>query len=216
MRNNGIFANAMIAIGLLLCLSGCGDKIDNGPARSLPNHYSMKERVFLKWGDTLDVTENGVNYGTVSKQLIAFTSTFNYDDNTGARSATASVAVLSWGTQIDVNDAQGRRIGTIKEEVFNSFLKVLTTYKILDANGNQVATSQKTDFFSTTFNLTDNAGRSIATVHRPGFNWFGDNWDVNIQDDSNVDPRLVLMIPAFKTSADNAKKSESSSSSSKK
>jgi uncharacterized protein YxjI len=216
MTHNTYLTKVILAIGLLLCLSGCGDKIDKDPARSLPNHFSMEERLFFKWGNTLDVTKNGVNYGTVSKNPISLTTTFNYDDNTGARAATASVAFLSWGTQIDVSDAGGRRIGTIKEEVLYSLFKTWTTYIILDANGNQVAISEKTDFFATTFNLTGNDGHAIATIHRPAFNWFGDNWDVTIQDNSTVDPRLVLMIPAFKTSADNAKKSSNSSSSSSK
>ena len=34
----------------------------------------------------------------------------------------------------------------------------------------------------------------------------GDTWEATMQDTSIIDPRLSLMIPAFKTGADNSKK----------
>ena len=208
MRNKIITAAVVIVITLLIVcgLHGCGDTIDGTSSRALPNTFHVKERVFFKWGDTFDVSADGVNYGTVSQKLVSWKHTLNYDDNTGARSAVGAVAILSWGTQIEVDDAHGHRIGTIKEEVYSSLLKAWTTYRILDANGNQVAVSQKSEFFSTTFEMTANDGHVIATMHRPAFNWSGDDWEVTIKDSSVVDPRMELMIAAFKTTADNAKK----------
>ncbi|MBU6453935.1 MAG: hypothetical protein KGS72_19305 [Cyanobacteria bacterium REEB67] len=204
------------ALMALLCLHGCGDSTDSGPARSLPASFDVKQRVFFKWGETFDVSGDGVNYGTVSQKLISFTKSFNYDDNTGARAATASVAVLSWGTQIDVVDGSGKRLGTIKEELFTSLFKTWTTYRILDANGNQVATSQKSEFWSTTFDLTANDGHLIATIHRNAWNWMGDNWTVTIKDSTTVDPRIEVMIAAFKTSADEDQKAKDNKSSGSK
>jgi len=202
----GVGLVIVLALGIVLGMHGCSDNVDGKAARSLPNHFTVDERVFFKWGETFDVNEDGVKYGTVKEKLVSYTPTFYYDDNSGARAATASVAVLSWGTQINVVDGQGRNIGTIKEELFTSFLKTWTTYKILDANGNQVAESQKTEWFSTNFELKANDGHVVAEVHRGYWNWTGDTWEVTIKDASTVDPRIELMIAAFKTHADNAKK----------
>ncbi len=197
----------MLVLGLgALFIHGVGDTIDGTTARALPDHYGVKERAFFKWGDTFDVSQDGVTYGTITQKFLHWTKTFQYDDNTGATSAVASVAVFTWGTQIEVVDSRGHKIGTIKEEVFSSFLKSWSTYRILDENGKQVATSQKSEFFSTSFDLTANDGHVIATIHRPAFNWFGDNWTVTIKDSSTVDARMEIVIAAFKTSADNDKK----------
>jgi uncharacterized protein YxjI len=204
-----IFAIAgAIALLALLSLRSCGDNTDSGPARTLPASFDVKQRVFFKWTETFDVSGDGVNYGTVSQKLVSFTKSFNYDDNTGARTATASVAVLSWGTQIDVVDGAGKRIGTIKQELFTSPFKTWTTYRILDGDGNQVATSQKSEFWSTSFDLTANDGHLIATIHRNAWNWMGDNWSVTVKDSAAVDPRIEVMIAAFKTSADEEQKAK--------
>jgi len=202
----GIGLVVVLALGLVLGLHGCSDNTDGKAARSLPNSFTVDERVFFKWGETFDINGDGVKYGTVKEKMIKVTPTFYYDDNSGARSATASVAMFTWGTQIDVVDGQGRTIGTIKEELFTSMFKTWTTYKILDANGNQVAESQKTEWFSTNFELKANDGHVVAEVHRNYWNWTGDTWTVTISDATTVDPRVEVMIAAFKTHADNAKK----------
>ncbi|MBS1990011.1 MAG: hypothetical protein JSS83_05800 [Cyanobacteria bacterium SZAS LIN-3] len=200
----------ILALGLVLGLHGCSDNTDNAPARTLPRSFTVDERVFFKWGETFDVDDGSTKYGTVHEQLVSWTPTFYYRDNTGALAATASVAILSWGTQIDVVDGQGKKLGTIKEEVFSSFLKTWTTYKILDADGKEVATSQKSEWFATNFELTANDGHVVAEVHRGMWNWTGDTWYVTIKDSVTVDPRIELMIAAFKTHADNEKKAKDS------
>jgi uncharacterized protein YxjI len=162
-------AVALIIIALvgILWWHGVGDTIDGKTPRQLPSQFTVKERAFFKWGDTFDVASDGVTYGTVTQKLFNWTKTFQFDDNTGHESAIAHVQPFSWGVQIDINDAEGHRIGSIKEEIFSSLFSAWTTYRILDASGAQIATSEKSQFFSTSFDIKANDGHTVATIHRP-------------------------------------------------
>jgi uncharacterized protein YxjI len=187
---------------------------NSGAARALPNHFELSERILFKWKTSLDVKGDGHNLGNVSERVISLTRSFVLEDNTGAKTATGSVALVSWGTQIDVNDGSGNRIGTIKEEVLSSLFKTWTTYRILDANGNQIAESHKTEWIDTDITLNAPDGKVVAKLHRGWFTKFGDSWTVDVTD-PRVDPRLAVMIAAFKTAADNDKSHSGSSSSDK-
>ena len=151
---------------------------------------------------TLDAQAGGDNLGTVSAEMLSLTRSFVFKDNTGAVAATGSVGMFTWGTQINMVDRSGKAIGAIKEEVFSSVFKTYTTYQVLDASGQAIATSEKLEFLSTDILLKSSSGVVMAELHRSWFRLFGDRWTVDIRD-PRVDPRLTLMIAAFKTGADN-------------
>ena len=102
-------------------------------------------------------------------------------------------------------------IGTIKEEILKSLFKVYTAYRILDAQDRLVATSEKVEWLSTDIVLRDPSGRVVAEVRR-GFTEnllrLTDRWDVSIRDPQAVDPRMVVMIAAYKSSVDNDRRKE--------
>lgn len=207
------FKTGVIAVLVaLLCgtlLFSCGgDKT----VRPLPDNFEVNERLVFKLKNAFDIKADGKDYGVVSEKLIALTRSFVYTDNSGATVATASLALLSWGTQIDIVDGGGRRIGTIKEEVFSSMFKTWTTYKIMDAQGKVVAISRKTEIFSTTIALENLDGKVVAEVYRGAFNWFGDSWSVSVKQPGVVDSRILPFIAAYKTVADNDKDSGGSDS----
>lgn len=199
-----------LVVGLVTILSVFN--FSSGPARSLPNHFELSERILFKWKTSLDLKAKGDGYGNVSERIVSLTRSFVLEDNTGAKTASASVALLSWGTQIDVYDGAGNRLGTIKEEVLSSLFKTWTTYRIYDAAGNQIAESHKTEFIDTDITLNAPDGKVVASLHRGWFTWFGDHWTVDVND-PRVDPRIPVMIAAFKTAADNDKGHSTSSGS---
>lgn len=187
-----------------LCTSGCGPSGTPSAFKDLPASFEVDERV-IAFTTTFDIVSGGKNYGTVSEHLISWGRTFTYTDGTGVQIATAKARVFSWGTHIDVYDASGRLIGSIKEEILNSLFKVHTVYSILDASGNVVARSEKVEFFSTNIAMRA-GGREIATLHRPVFNLAGDTWYVSVNDPSVVDMRVIIMIGAYKTAVDNERR----------
>ena len=107
-------------------------------------------------------------------------------------------------------------MGQIKEQVFKSmWTKTYSCYSILNAQGQQVATSEKLDWFGTDITLWGGRGQRIATVCRPWVNFMGDKWRVEILDPQAVDSRIIVMVGVFKTDADNIRRSEKSKKSKK-
>jgi hypothetical protein len=43
----------------------------------------------------------------------------------------------------------------------------------------------------------------VATIDRPAFNWVSDKWAVSIKNRDAVDPRIIVIIGAYKTAVDN-------------
>lgn len=206
--NTKFSAKTLLIAGLALIMAVGGALTSCSGSKeiqALPNHFELSERVLFKRKTSFSVEADGKSYGNVSEAVIPVPRTLLLLDNNGATTASASVAILSWGTEINVDDGSGHRIGTIKEEVISSMLKTWTTYRILDAAGNQIAESHKTEFIDTDITLNAPDGKVMATMHRGWFTKFGDSWTVDVKD-PRIDPRLALMIAAFKTAADNDKK----------
>lgn len=176
-------------------------------AAPLPARFKVRERV-LSWTTTFDIMDDSRTYGVVAEKLLSLTRSFTYTDASGACVAQARQRLLSWGSHVDVTDCQGRAVGSIKEEVLKSLFKVHTTYAILDAGGRELAKSTKVDWIGTQVTLTA-GGRTVAELKRAWLQWFRDTWEVQVVDPAAVDPRLIVMIGAYKTSVDNARRRES-------
>jgi len=177
----------------------------------IPQSFSIRER-FFSLTDSFDLKDaEGKRFGRISEHLISLTKSFTYTDGEGKKLAHARAKFFALGSTVIVEDGEGRKIGTIKEDIIKSLLKVYTHYRILDARDNVVATSEKVEVLSTQILLRDTSGRIVAELRR-GFaeNLFRltDRWDVRIYDSESVDPRLLVMIAAFKTSVDNDRRKE--------
>ena len=179
-----------------------------GPA--LPASFTLREKFFTVM-DALEIKSGDTSYGRVTERFWALSKSFYYDDAQGKRVAEARARILALGSTVDVTDGAGVKIGTIKEEILKSLFKVWTTYRILDANGNQIASSEKVELFSTEITLKAPDGRSIALLRR-GFKEnllrFTDRWDVTVYEPGRIDSRMLVMITAFKTSVDNDRRAE--------
>ena len=177
------------------------------PAPQLPAEFMIKERI-LSFTDTFDILAGGKKYGVITQKILSLTRSFKYKDADGNLVAEARSRILSWGSHIDVTDNLGQPIGSIKEQVFKSLFKVYTAYSILDAGGKEIALSEKVDWIGTKLAISDKQGRLVAVIERPWINFFSDHWTVKVRDPQAVDSRLMVMIAAYKTSVDNARRQE--------
>lgn len=50
--------------------------------------------------------------------------------------------------------------------------------------------------------MKDSRGSTLSTIKRPMINLTGDTWTVDIANHDVIDPRILVMIGAYKTSAD--------------
>jgi len=187
-------------------VSGQGEN----PSWELPSNYRLHEHIisFPTSKFTLQ-DENGYgNYGTITEKFFSLAPAFYFHDAQGNLIASARSRIFALGSTCDVFDANGKKIATIKEKILKSLFKAYTQYSILDGEGNEIATSDKVELFATHFKLRDETGRVVAEMKRPFFNLLSDNWYVSSEGDSAVDPRVIALIPAFKTIADNTRKSQ--------
>lgn len=112
---------------------------------------------------------------------------------------------------INIVDGQGRQIGVVRERwdsTLGSALQravlggtVATWYEVLDASGQVVANSQKTEVLATNLEVTAN-GQRVANIHRGFFSSLvRDNWTVDVAS-TDVDRRVLVLMAAYKTWAD--------------
>lgn len=181
-------------------------EVDTSNVPQLPSSFRVHEKVLTLFATQFTIDNGGKKYGTIDKKVFSLTTAFTYKDGAGKTQSIAKARFFSLGSTVDITDANGKVIGTIQEKIFKSLFKVSTEYAILDANGREVATSDKLDLFATKFTLKDKSGKTVVEMKRPMINWLSDNWDVKVYDAKAIDPRILIMIPAFKTAADNSRK----------
>ena len=133
--------------------------------------------------------------------------------NIGHNIAHARQEIFSWGTKDDFYDGQNHRLGSVQKEVLRSMfgMGVCNRYSVLNAEGQVIGTSGKTQALPTDFSINDQSGRPIARIHRCLFNWFGDSWPVEVYQPGALDKRELALIAALKTHADNEKQAQKDS-----
>lgn len=136
----------------------------------LPNTFTVRERIF-SIGDKFEVEDDKNSYGVVDEKIWHIAKTFTYQRQDGTVVAKAHTKIFSWGTKIVVEDANGHKIGTIKEDVWQSLIHPMSKYEIWDANDHAVAVSKKSEWLTTDFDLYSvSNGDHIANIHRGYFN----------------------------------------------
>jgi hypothetical protein len=194
----------LIVIVIIMALfTHVGPTVEHGAETTgpvLPSHFEVQEEntVFVT---NMSLVAGGQTVGTIDEKSNGSLKTFEYRDTAGKLIASGQVDGSILSTTINVWTNEGNKIGTIKEDTSQGSWTT-TVYSILNAAGNQLATSKKTGFFSPTlFKLSDEGGAPVATVARTA-QYPLDIWSVTVQQPGVVDPRLLVMISAFKTGHD--------------
>jgi uncharacterized protein YxjI len=198
-----------LTITLLLSLSAFST------GTTIPNKFNIKQDVFTLAGSDFTIVANGKTHGRIVQRVFNWGNTFEYFDITGKKVATAKEEVFTWGVKINITDATGKRIGRIEEKVFSGWFDTENTYHIYNESNQLVGKSHKNDWFATDIYIDINSKR-VVSLERDFFNMFSDTWRVNINTTSTIDKRLLVFIPCYKTVADDARSSKSSSNSSSK
>lgn len=177
------------------------------PEFSVPNEFKAREQL-ISIGTDMELRADKTRFGDVEQRTIRLTPTFDLYNIDGKKVASARQKIFSWGTSIEVKDCENKLIGSVKENIFSSIWNFYTRYDVLDAKGNIIAASKKMEFFTTNFTIYSNSNEEILKMTRPMMNLFNDVWTVKITKSDAIDARLLSMIPAFKTAADNKKREE--------
>lgn len=176
---------------------------------SVPSDFSIQARLLSIGLDMAMKNEQG-NFGFIEQRVINLTPTFEIFDAGHQLQARARQQAFSFGTKIHITDANGGALGSVEENVFKSLFRIKTSYSVKGPNGEVLATSEKLDWAGTKVAIKSPGGQVVATMKRPMLDWGGATWTVNIMEGTNIDRRLILFIPAFKTLADHGRSSHSS------
>jgi uncharacterized protein YxjI len=172
---------------------------------NLPNKFNMDE-VIMTIGTDMELSSDDQNLGKIEERIVSWGKTFEYITPNGTKLAYGKQRVVSLVTTIDIFDEKDRKIGTFREELFENFFSIKTHYSIKDSNGKLIGESEKLDWLSTNVEIYSPNRELICKLKRSAFNLISDSWTVEIM--GNIDKRLVIFIPCYKTSSDNEREDE--------
>jgi hypothetical protein len=131
---------------------------------------------------------------------------FRFSDKSGTTVAHAyksrTTAPILGGVSIEITDKDGKKIGSVEEEVIKGIGSLQSHYTIRDKEGKVIANSVKSDFLKTSVEIRTPEGTLVAKMQKnllPAINGLA-QWSLEIPE-SNVDPRLVVFIPNCITKA---------------
>ena len=183
------------------------------PAPGLPPGFYIQQRR-SSWGKSLfsrDTATYYVKFGDQGLGAVAqfggARKSFAYTDAGKNMVAEGRERHFPMGSAVEVKDASGRQIGTVKEELVNSFAisgKPYTRYSILDANGKETAVYEKheTDATRAPTILRDLSGRTLAEARYKvtgGLFLSTKRWDVATYDPQVVDSRLLVIMLVYES-----------------
>ena len=185
------------------------------PKFSVP---SQNLKVTEKWSSILGLPtsfyiydENDDYLGKVHKKWLNLRTRFDLKDKNGDLVAFGENELISIGTITNFYDCDGNFIGRLDEEFLKSLLKLRTSYVYFDEQELPIAQSTKLEFIVSRFFLSDyHSGEELLKI-KQNYHLLKYNWDIEFFDNSILDPRIVLLIPAFKTHSNYKRKKESES-----
>jgi uncharacterized protein YxjI len=157
---------------------------------------------FVSIGSDFTVSSGGV----IEERMLNATTTFEYKKD-GSLVAKAKESMFSWGVEVIIYDGSDNKIGSVEEEIIDGLFSMNTIYSIKNADGNVVGKSKKLDFVGTDIDIYDNDQNLVVTMDRPMFNVLADTWHVTVHN-KNIDTRLVMFIPCYKTYADDKRSND--------
>lgn len=199
---------ALSAIAWFSALSLPGCSSDVKPLNSVSN-FTVQENTFTTKTD-MSLTSGGANLGQVDQARLSWRESYTYYDGHGKIEATATKRALSSGVCIDIYDGDGNQIGMVSEKVVKNLLNSFVPFgshkyfEITDADGKVVAESAKSEMIGAEIVLSSPEGVQLAVLSRSMFDQGKDTWDVEVT--GEMDRRLLIFIPSFKTHSDNSKK----------
>jgi len=222
---------------LLILLIGFGNFLyGNCPVLDLPEKFLVRETV----GSGLTplvydfevLGEEDQVIARIGSRIFRTASTLELSSPEGELIATARAKYISWGTKIQIVDCQDNPIGRISEEsvVGKRLLSLgsLQGYKFQDTSGNQVADVSKVDTSALTvlpfagivhkaglgrntlFSIKGRDGEPLFKISRSTIQLIRDTWEITRLQSSDLDPRVLVFLPAYRTRKDSVLRPETS------
>jgi uncharacterized protein YxjI len=157
----------------------------------------------------ITLTAGKASVGSVQQYYLAARDSFALYDAEGEIKAIAvKRAFFSLGECIDITDGDGNVLGYVSEDLWKESMNFFAPYKryfkVTDKDNKVIAESEKFESLGTTITLSSPEGETLAVLTRSAVDLGKATW--TIDKTGEIDWRLIIFIPSFKTSAENAEK----------
>lgn len=175
----------------------------------LPPLFHVNQQVQSSgWSFKITGPSDKTDYGMVEEDLFAFDTTLTWVHKQEKVSNGVKSSV-SFGSEIVIRDCQRKVIATIKERTFTGYATTQSEYRVLNAEGIEVAVSSRVEWSMLPHFVikSPRETRTLASFKRPLVSW-GDQWQItrhltnatsSSKDALAQDPRVLVMLAVFKT-----------------
>lgn len=119
----------------------------------------------------------------------------------GTKFVSARVRKHSWGTEVFINDAQGRRIGHLKERIFEGWIRSRGIWEVRNGKDEILAITSPLDALSTEVALVDIHDGEQMALARPGIS-LSDYWKIRLSPKLTWDARLLYALSVYRVASD--------------
>lgn len=170
------------------------------PELSLPQRVAMEETK-ENGGRDFKIKSEGKTIAIISMRNP--TERFTFDLKTKNKELIARAYETRKGDdlKLEIRDCENRSIGVIKAKTFRNTFALNKAYTILDGYERDIGSATKNQLMATQYDVVNNAGQKTMRIHNSALDLFGDSWTIDFYS-QEMDPRVTLMLPAYKTSSD--------------
>lgn len=158
--------------------------------------YQLEEKAFTI-GTDLEFNKGAK--GVIEQRVLSYGMHFEIKGDFSAESAEK---IFAWGTTYEVKNG-GKLIATVEKQIMESMFTFMgNVYIIKDDKGNELARSELSKGLRPVIIVKEKNG-AVTTMKASGWRYI--TWDIYAPRESKLDPRILFIICASKTTGDNKK-----------
>jgi hypothetical protein len=181
---------------LLLFISGMAHA--TCPTLQLPSAFELNEKSADNGRDFIIKSSSG-KIGTISMKNPR--GRFSFEIRNAKKELIARAREEDRGddSRIEVVDCENRSLGSIRARDWRNSFHLNKEYKILDGVGREQGMARKNEFLAAEFQVRSYNDELCMEIHQPAIDFFKDSWNLKFFS-AAVDPRVALLLPAYRTS----------------
>lgn len=168
------------------------------PVLELPENFELNEKSASDGRDFQIKSKSG-KIGTISMRNPRGRFSFEIRNERKELIARAKEEDRGDDSRIEVFDCQNRSLGSIRARDWRNSFHLNKEYKILDGAGREQGMARKNELLAAEFQVRSYADELCMEIHQPAVDFFKDSWDLKFFS-AAVDPRVAILLPAYRTS----------------
>lgn len=171
------------------------------PALNLPQRFNLEEKKRDNDGRDFRIQVDGEKVAQISMRRPLERFDFELRDDRKDLIARGIEKRKGAELRLEIVDCENRLIGLVEARTLRNSFHFDKEYKIFDANDRHVGTAVKSSLIATQYNINTASGIRSVEINLPALDLFNDSWKVTVLS-NDIDPRIALMFPVYKSSTD--------------